>query len=364
MVSPLEFLTGWGVATWQLLADSAVYLVLGFLLAGVISAFVSERNLNHLIGRGRYKQVLRAALVGVPLPLCSCSVLPVAHQLRQTGLSKGGTMSFLISTPESGVDSILLTYSLTDPLMTVARPITAFITAFAAGWIENSVDRSEEGAAETAALESPSQTSRVCDCEHDRAPENTDVEKSIVRRVGRGVRYAFTDIVGDLAVYLLIGYVLAGLVTVLLGGNLLSFSEQVRTGWESYLAAIVIGLPLYICATSSTPLAAALLAHGFSPGAILVFLIVGPATNVATMVVVGKMLTRWSMVRYLVTIIVVAVLSGLALDQVYRATNASHWIDYSMHAHGVAYLNTACAVFIAALILFFSARQAARRLAR
>jgi hypothetical protein len=237
------------------------------------------------------------------------------------------------------------------------------VTAFAAGLIENSVD-APSSAGEPVELESAVDSS--CDCcgATDSAPDQVGSEQSIWHRIIEGIRYAFTDIVDDLAVYLLVGYILAGLITAVLGGDLLSFSDQFRTGWGGYMAAIIVGLPLYICATSSTPLAAALLAGGFSPGAILVFLIVGPATNIATLVVVGRMLKRWSMIRYLLTIVVVAVLAGLALDQVYQATGVSEWIDYSTHTHGVGLVEGASAVAIAAIIAFYSLRRVARRVFR
>jgi uncharacterized membrane protein YraQ (UPF0718 family) len=236
------------------------------------------------------------------------------------------------------------------------------VTAVAAGLIENSVevpDTDREAASKVSASESPACT---CNCGSEPDVERGDL--SIWKRIWNGVRYAFTDIVDDLALYLLVGYALAGLVSVILGSELLSVSDQFRTGWLGYAAAVVVGLPMYICATSSTPLAAALLANGFSPGAILVFLIVGPATNVATLVVVGKMLQKWSMVRYLLTIVTLAILAGLLLDQIYASVGASEWFDYASHDHGASLLNVISAVIMGGLILYYSARKLVKRIMR
>jgi uncharacterized membrane protein YraQ (UPF0718 family) len=196
------FLTAWAEGTWQMILDSAPYFLLGLVLAGLIWVFLNEKNLSRLVGSNRNKAVWRAAIIGVPLPLCSCSVLPVATQLRQTGLSKGATASFLISTPESSVDSILLTYSLTDPLLTVARPVVAFLTAAAAGLTENAFD----GESAPARLEP---VTVGCGDNCARASDHNN-NGSIPGRILGGLRHAFTTLIGDLAPYLFLGFFLAG----------------------------------------------------------------------------------------------------------------------------------------------------------
>ncbi len=345
-----------------MLVDSAFLLMIGLILAGLIRLVLTESKLQRLLAGSPRAAVFKAALLGVPLPLCSCSVLPVAHQLRQSGLGRGGTTSFLIATPESGVDSILLTYSLTDPVLTVARPIAAFATASVAGLVEATKEQSQNFDEITAANRTEIDSCHDdCCCPPDETAANP--KRPLIRRILGGIKYAFTDLIGDLAPYLFVGYLLAGLVGVLLNQDFITLSETIRTGWGGYAAAMLLGLPMYICATSSTPLAASLLAGGFSPGAILVFLLVGPATNIATLTVVGRILGGWATVRYVVSIAVVAVICGLLTDQVYRWLQ----IDAAYQAgHDMAggWLYVASAVLLTALILYQVGRQWGGRLRR
>ena len=367
MDSAATFLGNWAEATWAMVVDSALLLLLSFVLAGLLHLVLNARTIGKLVSGGRRREVFATALVGVPLPLCSCSVLPVAYQLRRAGVSKAGTTAFLIATPESGVDSVLLTWSLMDPLMTVARPVAAFLTAFTAGNIEAAFpdDRptGKDGAAaggdgcacgcvaESNAAVAPVRIA-------DRAPS-----ASWLSRVLAGIRYGFTDLFSDLAVYLLVGYLLAGLVAAVFGSALLSLPPWLTAGWGGYAGAIVIGLPLYICATSSTPLAAALLGAGFSPGAVLVFLLVGPATNVASMTVVGKILKGWGLARYLGSIVIVAVLCGIALDWAYRTVGIAAAFRAGGHDHASWYHVAAGLLFVLLLarVLAMKIRRRLRR---
>lgn len=345
----------WGTAAWQVLAASAPFFLFGLVLAGVVRLVLNERTLNRLLGTGRTETVLRAALIGVPLPLCSCSVLPVAEQLRRSGLSRGGTVSFLISTPESSIDSILLTWSLTDPVLTVARPLAAFLTATAAGLLESRFDK--EKTVLTTATEPV--TCVGCDCHTE--PAKPERPEGWWQRVREGQMHAFTTLMSDLAPYLFVGYLLAGLAAVLFGSPL-EFSGG--GAWWPYLSALIIGVPLYVCATSSTPLAAVLLGAGFPPGAILVFLMVGPATNLATLSVTRKMLGVASTLRYLGSIVVVSLALGLLLDHLYD------WIslvpDYrpGSHGHEGSFIYTTSAVVLALLIVFYSGRHIWRKYLR
>lgn len=339
-----QFLSSWLTATWQVLSDSALYFLFGLILAGLVWVYLNDENLSRLLGKNRNQAVFRAALIGVPLPLCSCSVLPVASQLRNSGLGKGGTVSFLIATPESSIDSILLTYSLTDPLMTAARPIAAFLTATVAGLVENAFET------KTASSIPLTEVKAACCC----CSSKPDEVISWPKRVLNGVRHSFTTIISDLAPYLAIGYVLAGLAAVFFGSPV-DFGAQ--GGWMSYLAALVVGVPLYICATSSTPLAAVLLGAGFPPGAILVFLMVGPATNLTTLAVAKKMLGLNSTIRYVAIIAVVSVVCGLALDSLYDLLHIA--VDYrpSHAGHVQSSVDTVAGVILGALIFWNVAKR-------
>ena len=345
------FLIGWLAGIWELVLESSFLFLVGLILAGLLWYFLSEKDVARLLSRGRGGGVIRAAIVGIPLPLCSCSVLPVATQLRNAGAGKGAVASFLIATPESGVDSIALTWALTDPLMTVARPVTAFATAIAAGGVEAISDQgpvSDENIGEAAS----------CGCTDSCGSENKTEKRTLLG----SLRYAFTDIMGDLAPYLLIGFILAGLAGSLLGEGVSNLPATLTSGWGGYVGAIIAGLPLYICASASTPLAAVLLATGFSPGMVLVFMLVGPATNLSALAVVKKLLGNLGTVRYLLVIVIVSVLAGLLVDQAYQWLEITPAYKYQAHAHEHSWYETGSAVLLTFLVLYWSLYKLVRRL--
>lgn len=350
-----EFFLAWLTEIWNIIVDSAPYFILGLLMAGLISAFVNRDTLVRLVGKG-LPSVFRASLIGVPLQLCSCSTLPVAAQLRKGGLGKPAVASFLISTPETSADSIILTYALTDPLLTVARPVSAFVTAVVAGSLEQMVGGSESEA------EAKSRESAPVDCGCEGAPKET--KPSALARIGNGARYAATDLMADLAPYLLIGFILAGLVAAVLQVNESNLIHEYGSGWVAYLAALVVGLPLYVCATSTTPLAAVLLGSGFSPGAILVFLLVGPATNLASLAVLNKILGRSALLRYLLTLVVISVVCGFLCDLLYGVFGiVPHYSPGDLHQH-TGSLSLVAAIVLCVLVIWHCLLKLSRRLAR
>lgn len=350
-----------------MLVDSAALLLLGLVLAGLVRLFLNERTVRrHLPGKGA-GTVFKAALVGLPLPLCSCSVVPVAWELKRAGVSRGGTVSFLVSTPESGVDSIALTWSLMDPIMTIARPLVAFLTAVVAGLWQTAAETEESGETFPGKdVDLPAAKSVCSDGCCATEPADDPGHQPIVRRVWSGVKYAFTDLIADLSIYLLAGYLLAGLISALWGGPESGLPNFFAHGWGAYLGALVIGLPLYICATSSTPLAAAMIAAGFPPGAALVLLMVGPATNLASLTVVSRMLRPAALVRYLAAIIMVSIACGLALDYLYAALRIVP--EFGSKAAGetgaAGTVELVSAVVTGTLILGYSLRPLLRRLSR
>ncbi len=351
----LNFLTNLAGSIWAMLIDSAFLLCLGLVLAGAIHLFLNRERLDKMLRGGRRMAVFKAALFGVPLPLCSCSVLPVADQLRKSGVGPGPTTAFLISTPETGVDSILLTYAMMDPLMTVARPVTAFATALTAGLL---VSGEQSSIPVTASSGKTSCECGSCDC----ANEIKVQKPGVGRRIKELLNYAVFDLLDDLAPYLFIGYLLAGLVAVVLGGQLGSVPEYLKVGWLGYVGAIIVGLPLYVCATSSTPLAAVLWGAGFSPGAVLVFLMVGPATNVASLTVVTKILKRRAVAVYLGTIVAVAVIFGIIVDSLYRMFDLPVQFHSSGGAESSGLFSVLFAVVLLIGIVYFTLRKAIRRI--
>lgn len=285
----------WGVTT-----EMAPYLLLGFLVASVLSALISPRTVErHLGGRG-LGPITKATLFGVPLPLCSCGVIPVGASLRQHGASRGATASFLLSTPQTGVDSILVTWSLLGPVFAVFRPLVALVTGIVGGLV---VDR-------TAATKRPRGDGAAV------VPASSATAAAASQSAGRrswrdAARYGFVSLPRDIGTSLLVGVVAAAAIGVFVPED---FLGSLGAGWLGYVAALAIGIPLYVCATGSVPIAAALIAKGLSPGAAFVFLMTGPATNVATIATVWTILGRRAAVAYLAVVGVGAIAAGALLD--------------------------------------------------
>jgi uncharacterized protein len=307
----MHFLLSLAQASWHLLLDAAPYILLGIVMGGLLKSFLSAEYVARHLGQGRFLPVFKAAIFGIPLPLCSCGVLPAAAALKRQGANNGATTAFLVSTPESGVDSISVTYALLDPIMTVARPLAAFLSAMVAGVAENLRNPPR-------ALPPPLPMAAAgAQGRKEGTPASIHWREKIIA----GLRYAFADLWGDLAGWFFLGLLLAGLITVLVPEEFLSGS--LGGGLPGMLLMLAFGIPLYICATASTPIAAALILKGVSPGAALVFLLVGPATNVATLSVLVGLLGKRATLLYLGSIAITAVLCGLALDAVYASLGIS-----------------------------------------
>ncbi|KUI98677.1 SO_0444 family Cu/Zn efflux transporter [Vibrio sp. MEBiC08052] len=293
--------------------DAAFWLLFGLMIAGLLHTFIKSDKLgDHLKGQG-FWPVIKAAILGIPLPLCSCGVIPAAVGLRRAGASKGATTAFLISTPETGVDSIAISYALLGPFMTIIRPIAAVCSSIAAAMLvlsgEKSASRSEirhEQQPTTCGSSGVQGSDGGCCCHSQpkRAADRQAHSDSIWRRIWRGQVYAFTDLLGDLSLWLLAGLIISAGVVALVPYDALA--EISRGGWAMVIMAL-IGVPMYICASASTPLAAGLLMAGVSPGAVLVFLLAGPATNVATLGIVRREMGWHALASYLIGVIGVAI---------------------------------------------------------
>lgn len=245
-------------------------------------------------------------------------MLPAAVTLQKQGANTGAVTSFMISTPESGIDSIAITYALLDPIMTVARPVVAFITAAVAGVAENLLEKRSNDTQVHPDLTCP--VDQCCDGVNCR-PEDHRRHHSLAEKLWAGVRYAFTDFWNDLAGWFFFGLLAAGLIAVLIPDEMVK--TYLGSGLPAMLFMLAVGIPLYICATASTPIAAALILKGVSPGAALVFLLAGPATNVAALTVMAGIIGKRATAIYLVAIAVSTVVFGLILDQVYSALGVS-----------------------------------------
>ena len=343
-------------ASWDLFLEAAPYLFLGILVAGLMYLFLDPRTIAKHLNRGRISSVFKAALLGIPLPLCSCGVLPAAASLRKQGANKGATAAFLISTPESGVDSIALTYALLDPLMTLIRPLAAFITAFAAGIMENLLGWEDREKDVPPALDLACRVDGCCDGQNC-PPEEHKKHHTLTEKLVEGVKYGFFDLYRELGGWIFAGFLVAGVITLWLPQNLAT--RYLGGGFLTMLFMLAAGIPTYICATASTPVAAALILKGVSPGAALVFLLAGPATNVASLTVLTRVLGRRGVVIYLGSIAIFAVLFGLATDWLYA------FLGISLQSKLVtspgellpSWLHLILALLLAILMLFFFVRS-------
>ena len=298
---------------FEILIDMAPWLIMGFLIAGILHVFFPQGKINKLLGATNTRSVFMAALFGVPLPLCSCGVIPTGVSIHKSGASKGSAVSFLISTPQTGVDSIMVTYSLLGLPFAIIRPIVAFITGIVGGIITNKVEPAKD---------------------NDKSSTITVTEQKIKNPVKEILRYAFVDFLADIAKWLVIGLAIAALIAVFVPDDF--FASYIKSDFLGMLIILVASIPVYVCATSSVPIAAVLLLKGISPGAALVFLMAGPATNAATISVIGNSMGRKTLFAYLFTISAGAMLFGWIID----AFLPREWFtllsgEHMHHEHGL-----------------------------
>lgn len=277
--------------------EMSPYILLGFFIAGLLHVFVPARTMTrHLSGRG-LAPVIKAALFGIPLPLCSCGVLPTAVALRRQGASKGATTSFLIATPQTGVDSIAATYSLLGLPFAIIRPVAALVGAVAGGW---AVDRGARGEADVAAIAEVAGSGSEKD------------SRSFLGKMGAAFTYGFVDMVSSVGRWLVVGLVVAALITVFVPDSI--FISLGDYPLLAMLAVVVVAIPMYICATGSIPIAMSLMMKGLSPGIAFVMLMAGPAANFASLIILGRTQGRKATVIYVVSVVVTAIAFGLIID--------------------------------------------------
>lgn len=279
----------------HLINEMSPYLLLGFFLAGIMHAFIPGRYYTNYLARPTLRSVVNAALIGIPLPLCSCGVIPTAMSLRKEGASKGSVAAFLISTPQTGVDSIIATGSLMGWPFAIMRPLAAFIMAIAGGAIVNAADNSSDAmhASSTA-------------CQH------AHTHKTFWQKMIEALRYAFIDMMEDIGKWLVAGLIVAGLITVFIPDSF--FVVFQGNTWASMLLVMCLSLPMYLCATGSIPIAVALMMKGLTPGAALLLLIAGPACNLASMLVVRKVMGTRTLLAYIGSIVIGAIFFGWLTD--------------------------------------------------
>ncbi len=329
---------------WLMITESAPWLLLGFLIAGVINQLVPPKWITQSLGQKGFGNIFRAAIIGAPLPLCSCGVIPTAMGIRRAGATRGGTASFLVSTPETGVDSVSLTYALMGPVMAIARPISAIISAIMAGVL---VEKLTQGMPDK--LQESEKKSCCCGGKKNEVViEPSPVEK-IIHSIKSVVQFSFGKLLKDIAFWLAIGLVGAALIKTFIPP---SFLTQWGSGIWAMLAMVAVGVPMYICATASTPLAASLVIAGISPGAALVFMLTGPATNIATLGVIKNELGGKSLLGYLIGVVVTAILMGLCLDFLLTSYKISMPLSVGHDHSNIDLLGTVSGLLLIGIVLF------------
>ncbi len=320
-------------ALWQVLIELSPSLLLGLLIAGVMHVYLPTGFVHRGLSRSDLKSVARASLVGVPLPLCSCGVIPTALGLRNEGASKGATTAFMISTPQTGVDSILVSAAFLGWPFALFKLVAAFVTGLIGGVLVNRWIRPD--------------------------PQPTPVDDAVTTQESRDrgilpvLRYAVFDLLGAIDLWILAGVVVAALLTTLVPADYFA-SQAWSQGALGMLVMLAISLPLYVCTTGSVPIAASLIASGLPAGSALVFLMAGPATNVATFGAVYRTLGRTVLIIYLGTVVAMSILFGLLFESLIRAPVEPL---HQAHAHGTPWIGVIGALVLLGLLALLAMRR-------
>ena len=371
----LGILTSFFAFLWSSFLLLAPMLLLGLLLSGLIHVFISRQAILRWLRDDSLKSVTMSSAIGVPVPLCSCSVVPVVAEMRNKGASRSSCMSFLITAPETGADSILVTNAFFGPIVAIVRPVISFITAVVAGIFCIRLIRDDRDEAKA------SDPDHYHECGHDHhqsliterddcyvspsqlkvllvdwlkgiaGRQSTDNQELDFKKLVKHVfRYGFIEIADDILFALLVGVVLGGVLFLAIPSDLMAH-EYAR--WLAYPVMVLIGIPLYICASASTPIAAALVAKGVSPGAALIFLMTGPATNTgAIAIIVSQFGSRFASI-YVAAVIAVTVVLGIAIDALLLAAGLAISVNLdASHAPAIQFLQWGSALLLIALIVW------------
>ncbi len=329
----MQFIKEIAVTIFSIFNTMSFYLLLGFLFAGILHVLVPQQLFSKYLSQNNWVSVLYATLFGIPLPLCSCGVIPTAMALYREGASKGSVIAFLIATPQTGVDSIIATYSLLGLPFAIIRPIVALFTAMFAGLTTN-IFTSQQNV-------TPVQV----------AEQKQEIQLSFIQKLKRIFQYGYVEMMEDIGKMLLFGLIVAGLIAYFVPDNF--FMMFGHNTILTMLLVLLVAVPMYVCATGSIPIAIALMLKGMSPGTALVLLMAGPAANIASMLVIGKVLGKKTFALYLTTLVIGAIASGLIIDNFLPAG----WFDVSnftmtAHQHGHFYcFKVICSVILLALFI-------------
>lgn len=318
---------------FELINEMSPFILLGFILAGLLHSFVPNSIYKNYIGKRSIKSVINAAILGIPLPLCSCGTIPTAMSLRKEGASKGATIAFLISTPQTGIDSIIATYSIIGLPFAILRPIAALVLSITSGIIVNKFAEKET------------------DVENNKNNNviNND-KKSFIEKIKAAIHYAFIEMMQDIGKWLILGLLIASAITLFIPDSF--FEIFTDNSLLSMLFVLIFSIPMYICATGSIPIAAALMLKGLSPGTALVLLMAGPAINAASVLIVSKVLGKRTLILYLLTILLGSMTFGIITDYVLPPewfTIYINRIKACNHEH-ISLFNIACTIIMITLL--------------
>ena len=299
---------------WEICLEMAPFLILGFIFSGVISVFIDDTLVYKQIGQKKFSSIIKSTLMGIPLPLCSCGVIPVAATLKDYGASKGATTSFLVSTPQTGIDSIFLTYGMLGPVFAIFRPFAALVSGLFCGIVVNTIDDDK--------IPQPK-------------PKTQFIKNSatIFEKIKIGVEYGFLTLPKDIVVPLFQGLLIAACIGFFIPPDFIA-SFLSSNSFLEYFIMLIVSLPLYVCATASIPIALVLFMKGVSPGAVFVFLMAGPATNASSIAVIGNIMGKKILYLYIGLIALTAVFFGIVFDIFFQIDEniISKHIDH--HNHG------------------------------
>lgn len=327
---------------WLITVDMSPFLILGFIIAGILHVYIPKDFLSKHLGKPGIVSSIKAALIGVPLPLCSCGVIPTGISLKKNGAQNGATNSFLISTPQTGIDSILITSSLMNIYWAIARPIIALITGVLGGVLTDKLVKPEN------IIEENKTIATLIKEEKKLTP---------YQKIKELFNYSFIEFLSDISRQLIIGVLLAAIITTLVPATF--FETQMNSPLLNMLLILVASIPLYVCATGSVPIAASLLTIGVTPGAVLVFLMAGPATNIATLTVLWKSLGKKTTLIYLFSIIFGALFFGILIDYVFDNSHFNLIPQLNKtHVHGVNnWIGIISSIILIGLIIFVELRK-------
>jgi len=344
----MEYITLFFSALFDLSNAMAPYILFGLIFAGFLHEFVPDSIVKNHLGKDSIVSVIKSTIFGIPLPVCSCGVIPLAAGIKKSGASNGSTLSFLISTPITGVDSILATYGMFGWAFTIYRVVTSMIISIIAGIMTNiyAKEQEEKEKPKSTFSMAPTKTmpnaimgfSAIATPKKEEESCSGECKESKGNFLTKAFSYAFGTLLKDIASPLLVGLLLGALITVAVPNNLSEI--LVKYNWLSYIIVIAIAVPMYVCATASLPIAAGLILAGVSPGAAFVFLSAGPATNTVTIGVVKKMLGTRTLYIYLGTIIVGSIVFGLGLDYLFRDVNVSELVHMNEDFGIIAWTST------------------------